>query len=138
MGGYQILPVLLKEELDQLFEEGYQLDKDDFIAKIDGVQGNREALLILYDQMRNLPMRSRFPYIEPTKYDAIVASSAGVNPKLVVPDDDTLLKSFHGAWLGRCIGCALGQPVTVFQFHGRPGGSDRLCRAGIREAGPHG
>ena len=43
MAGYNKLEVLLREELDQLAEEGKLFDKAEFLKKIDDAAGHREA-----------------------------------------------------------------------------------------------
>jgi ADP-ribosylglycohydrolase len=48
------------------------------------------------------------------------------------PDDAELLDRFHGAWTGRCLGCALGKPVEVIGFQ-RDGSGRLIGRRLIRE-----
>lgn len=52
MAGYQKLSVLLKEELDQLSEEGFLLNKADYVSKIDSCGNDQERLLKVYEELR--------------------------------------------------------------------------------------
>ncbi len=110
MAGYDRLYALLLEELNQLREEGRDIDCDSYRARLFDCHEDRQALMDIYSELCALPMRKDFPYVEPTELDEIEAQSA-VN---TLPDDvytDVDADFFRGAWLGRCIGCALGQPV---------------------------
>lgn len=113
MAGYQKLDILIREELDQLWEEGYDFSREEMIARIDACNGNITALNELYDSFANLKMRSDYPYEEPSELkDIIKASDAGS-----ISDCDPgeiSLSYFRGAFLGRCVGCALGQPVELW------------------------
>ena len=114
MAGYQTLSTLLTEEIDQLFEEGRQIDRDVYRQKVSSCGDDKNKLLALYDEMRALPMRADFAYTEPSDYDEIVSHSNTSS----LPEDgytDVDFNYFYGAWLGRCIGCAWGQPVEGWQ-----------------------
>lgn len=110
MAGYQQLSVLLKEELDQLSEEGFLLNKADFVRKIDSCENDQERLLKVYEELRGLPRDPAYPYIEPVSFEEI---TAGAKPPENTGEisDPQLKDKLLGAWYGRCIGCALGQPV---------------------------
>lgn len=110
MAGYQKLSVLLSEELDQLEEEGREFCKKDYLKKIEECKDDKESLLLLYDELCRLPRRNDYPYIEPSSFDEIMAEAS---PAVKVCDiNSSLLEDkLYGAWLGRCIGCAVGQPV---------------------------
>ena len=108
MAGYNTLSTLLTEELDQLFEEGRAIHKEAFRAKIASAE-SKEQLMALYAELRALPMREDYPYEEPSELNEIEAQSNASTLKKF--PDDIGEDDFHGAWLGRCIGCAWGQPV---------------------------
>ena len=108
MAGYNTLSTLLTEELDQLFEEGRAIDKEAYRARIASAE-SKEQLMALYAELQALPMREDYPYAEPSELDAIEAQSDAST--LRKSHADTREDYFHGAWLGRCIGCAWGQPV---------------------------
>lgn len=110
MAGYQKLSVLLKEELDQLSEEGFLLNKADFVSKIDSCGNDQERLLKVYEELRGLPRDPEYPYIEPVSFEEITAGARPPENAGIIPDSE-LKDKLLGAWYGRCIGCALGQPV---------------------------
>ena len=58
------------------------------------------------------PRSPDWPYEEPESLAEIAAARPRA-PELEAPalGDDALLERLHGAWLGRCAGCALGKPV---------------------------
>ena len=114
MAGYDRLFGLIKEEVNQLFQEGRDIDCDAFRARIDACNEDKAALMAVYNEMQALPMRSDFKYSEPSELDEIYNES----DISTLPDDEyTPIDSnyFYGAWLGRCIGCAFGQPVEGWQ-----------------------
>lgn len=124
MAGWDILENLLKEELVQLEQEGYELG--DLKDRFEAARGDTSRLQALYDQTHSLPMRADFPYVEPSDLETI---------RKLRPDGPRRLPAahslaawqdrFYGAWLGRCAGCALGKPLESWHFmsglDGRPG-----------------
>ncbi|MEG2087033.1 MAG: ADP-ribosylglycohydrolase family protein, partial [Angelakisella sp.] len=116
--GYQELHVLLNEELDQRKEEGFAFDRSALQARIDAARGNQQALMAIYADLQKLPPVEDYPYVEPNDYPEILAASALGNTVSPPPEGDTLYDRFYGAWLGRCIGCALGQPVELWNHEG--------------------
>lgn len=48
MAGYQILSTLLKEELDQLTEEGRLFDREEMASRISEAENDRDKLMRLY------------------------------------------------------------------------------------------
>lgn len=113
MAGYQPLSVLLKEELDQLQEEGRVFDRQSWEEQIDRAGGDREMLMALYRRMCALPVREDFAYTEPSEYAAIQALCQLGNDVRPV-EKSVLYSKTYGAWLGRCAGCAFGQPVELW------------------------
>jgi len=58
------------------------------------------------------PRSPDWPYEEPDGLAAIKAARPTPPQRSALTlDDDALLDRLHGAWLGRCAGCALGKPV---------------------------
>ncbi|MBE6540147.1 MAG: ADP-ribosylglycohydrolase family protein [Ruminococcaceae bacterium] len=112
MAGYNKTEILLTEEIDQIIEEGKCADKDKLLREIAECGGNVEKLKMVYEKMCALPMCSDYPYTEPSEYEKILAASAYSGKDEYTPVD---FGYFHGAWLGRCIGCAMGQPVEGWQ-----------------------
>lgn len=118
MSGYQKLSVLLREELQQLKEEGKNLDFDQFIKEIDEAGEEKSILMEIYKNMSSLSVSSDFKYDEPTDYEEILLKIPGSLGKVNLPNDEKLYDKMYGAWLGRCIGCALGQPVELWNYDG--------------------
>lgn len=110
MAGYNTLSTLLQEELDQLCEEGKAVDREKLRERIIACGSDKEKLMAVYADMCELPMCKAFGYDEPSELDEIEAKSDIAS----LPEDlGTSIDAdyFYGAWLGRCIGCAWGQPV---------------------------
>lgn len=110
MAGYQKLDFLLSEELDQLFEEGYDFDITAEKAKIASSK-DLEALYKSYDSFK---LRKDFNFIEPSNYDEIIKAASDSYSIPEMPEN--VHDFFYGAWLGRCIGCAVGQPVELWDY----------------------
>ena len=114
MAGYDRVFGLVREEVNQLFEEGRDIDREKYLELINANAENKAKLMEIYAELCALPMRSDYKYNEPSELDEIYAES-DIN---TLPDDKyTPVDNsyFRGAWLGRCIGCALGQPVEGWQ-----------------------
>lgn len=107
MAGAANLKQLLLEEILQLRQEGRDINTEEWRARTEAC-GGKEELMRLYGEMSALPVRKDYEYTEPTELEEIERESG-------MPDDAPFepcgAEYFRGAWLGRCIGCALGQPV---------------------------
>jgi len=69
----------------------------------------------IWSAFDHVPRRMDFPFIEPSDLPAIRAARTGKDKVLKWRGDETELRDrLLGAWLGRCIGCALGKPVEAF------------------------
>ena len=114
MAGYDRLYGLLIEELNQLFEEGRDIDREAYRARINACNEDKAKLMEIYQELCALPIRADYPYNEPSELEEIYAES---DIDKLFDDEYTPVDSdyFRGAWLGRCIGCALGQPVEGWQ-----------------------
>jgi len=114
MAGAAKLKDLVTEEVNQLREEGRDIDVKYWREKIAETDyADKDKLLEIYNQIINLPVKKDFPYNEPSDLEAIFAASGIAS----LPEDkyqDVDFDYFHGAWLGRCIGCALGQPCEAW------------------------
>lgn len=74
----------------------------------------KEALAgALLDELSGLPTEVEYSFMEPSDLEGIKA--ARTHQKLQLPTftigQDGLYNKIYGAWLGRCSGCLLGQPV---------------------------
>lgn len=116
MAGWAPLYKLLEEEIIQRTEEG--CDTSGFAGRVAAAKGDNDALMALYQQLRNLPLRADFPYREPDDLDTILSLSIGKGKadQERFFQEDTLTDKLYGAWLGRCIGCALGKPLEKDPF----------------------
>ncbi|MDF2685562.1 MAG: ADP-ribosylglycohydrolase family protein [Clostridia bacterium] len=113
MAGYQKLNILLKEELDAFYEEGFDIDKKALTAEIDVAGDDKAKLMSIYSKLLSAKMRNDYKYEEPSDYESIVKASEGGNNIIKVGTD---FDRFYGAWLGRCIGNALGIPVELWHY----------------------
>ena len=71
----------------------------------------------LHARMLALPVQAGFPYEEPDGLEGIRAALSGERFG-VQPVAGDLADRMQGAWLGRCIGCALGKPVESMGMRG--------------------
>ncbi len=91
----------------------------DEIKMMDHNNPEREAkALNLYEKMNAVSVASDYKYIEPSEIGQIKQ----VRPKYALNDlldrklsKEELFDKIYGAWLGRCSGCLLGQPVEGWQ-----------------------
>jgi ADP-ribosylglycohydrolase len=114
MSGWAFAKELVEEEFRQAVEEG----KDG--AAVEAMRGalrsageDEEALEALHSRVLALPVRPDFPFCEPNDLAGIRAARPAVTRRRRETglDDEALLDRLHGAWLGRCAGCALGKPA---------------------------
>jgi len=113
----------LNLELLQAADEGK--DIDGFEEKVKSIQSMEsgdpkkelQAAAIL-DEIAALPIKSDYKYIEPSEISEIKSARPdwGKNIKLDVSglSDEKLFDKVYGAWLGRCTGCLLGQPIECW------------------------
>lgn len=83
--------------------------------------GDDAACASAFAELLALPLRSDFPYYEPDDLEDIRRARPSRRPSplpVLVDDDAVLLDRIHGAWLGRCVGCALGKPVEGHGLRG--------------------
>ena len=80
MAGYQKTEVLIREELDELVEEGRVIDRAECEKRISECEGDKVKLNALYDELMALPFREDFAYVEPSDWEEIKKTiSAAVN-----------------------------------------------------------
>ncbi len=118
MAGWTPIPVLINEEKKQLVEEGVVPEAAEGAAREATKRleaGTNEA--DVWAVFANLPRRSDFAFDEPSDLAGIRAKRNGKGKRLPFSmSDDVLLDKMHGAWLGRCAGCALGKPIESFLY----------------------
>jgi len=116
MQGWTTLRELVREEFTQSREEGKSAVAIEAIRAEWKNAGDDEALLsTLFERLLALPVEPDFLFDEPSDLSAIRAlRPAAVALPALDLTDAALLDKLHGAWLGRCAGCALGKPVEGF------------------------
>ena len=128
MPGWDGLPGLIREEEKQLIEEGVVPSAAKAAAAEATARLERGAEEDdVWAPFADLPRRTDYAFTEPSDLPGIQAlrTTAPALPA-VTSSDDTLLDQMHGAWLGRCAGCALGKPVE--RFMGSHNGIDSWLR----------
>ena len=113
MAGWDSLRKLVEEEIEQKRSES--CDTAGFIEKLENA-GSDEDIMAVYRELELLHPGPDYPYIEPDDFDAIMAQTPGnrleiaqrIKKDAACIPDDIMLDYFKGAWLSRCIGCALG------------------------------
>lgn len=135
----ETLESLLYAEVVQRGEEG--CDITGFRERVAACQGNRNKLLEVYQDLSALKVRADFPYQEPNDLDEILSLSTGGDTGQSLPiNQNTLSDRMEGAWLGRCIGCAMGKPFEIYPYvHGDDKGKEgfTLIRHWLEEAGAY-
>lgn len=98
------LEQIVKDEIRQRREEGYDTAEIEKRAELE-----LKKILELLDK---IPLRSDFPYKEPSDLQEIIAERPKTVEKISMTlSDEELLDKIYGGWLGRCAGCMLGKPV---------------------------
>jgi len=114
MPGWTNAEELLSREFAQAVEEGKDPKAvEAFRQQVDPSVPDSRAWEALFADLLALPVRPDFPYNEPNALDAIRALRSNPLHFDVPPVDGALYDRLHGAWLGRCGGCALGKPVEL-------------------------
>jgi ADP-ribosylglycohydrolase len=136
MPGWNQLTELIKVELnEQAREEGK--DPDAIEALRLEAQGDDSALESVLARLIALPVSPDFPYQEPDDLAEIRAARPGRRPvslPALESDEAVLSDRIYGAWLGRCVGCALGKP---FEGDGLGGnGTEGKMSGGIDSSRP--
>lgn len=91
------------ESYRPLFEAVSKMPKDEYRARIADV---------IFDIVRNAPVKEGYAYCEPDALDEIRAARPACRPqKTKIEDRAALENRILGAWLGRICGCLLGKPV---------------------------
>jgi ADP-ribosylglycohydrolase len=130
----------------------YELLRDEFVQRaderchipvplrerFDGLDRSADAWNLtlidpIYDALMALPEGPGLARREPSDLESIrMLRPDGPRRLAFAPDEDELIDRMHGAWTGRCVGCALGKPVEIMGFQrddqGRPDGRARIKR----------
>ncbi len=104
----------LEFELTQAQEQGLEITEEirQLVQRAIDAQGSDKQALALkaHAAIARLPMQEGYPYQEPSDLQEIRALRAGDDRPMPI-DQANLYDRIYGAWLGRCAGCLLGQPV---------------------------
>jgi ADP-ribosylglycohydrolase len=113
MSGWASTKELVSEEFAQSIEEGKDPSAVEALRPTWAAAGDDEAALAaIHAQLLALPIRPDYPFNEPSDFAGIRAlRSSGQRRWPLALNDAALLDKLHGAWLGRCVGCALGKPA---------------------------
>jgi ADP-ribosylglycohydrolase len=109
----EVVAERIRQEIDTRVLQGYALnglaEQRDHLAQLD-----RNALMVLHQQLKTLPFRPNWAYHEPSDLPSI--QQARPEPVALPPlylAEDELRNKIHGAWLGRAVGCVLGKPLEM-------------------------
>jgi len=120
---------LLLWEAVERFEEGYDIDVDEFREEVRAASTISD-LVRLYERLERLEVRRDYGYREPSEWREICLERPGRLPKYVVElKRSELMDRVLGAWLSRCAGCMLGKPVEGWE-------REKIVRA-LRRAGEY-
>ena len=64
---------LVRVEIVTRYEEGFDIDVDAYLKKVEKASGGKE-LLELYHELFDIPLRDDYPYVEPGDLDGILLS----------------------------------------------------------------
>lgn len=105
-------------ELQQAADEGKDItafkERVKKILDMDDADPEKQSLAkAVYREVQSLPVMDGYEYSEPSDLDGIKAERpAGcILFSGPIPGKESLFDKIYGAWLGRCAGCLLGQPI---------------------------
>ena len=107
---------LLREEFIQRADEGCEIP-DELRRRWEAIDSEKDEWNVslidpIYDALMDLAEGPDLARVEPNDLDAIRAlRPEGPRDLSWQPDAAERLDRLHGAWTGRCVGCALGKPV---------------------------
>lgn len=107
----EALPIAYRQCLD----EGKDVEADykrmkEIAGMAYGDPEKKKSASVLLERWESLPVRADFPYEEPDGLDEIEYLT-GAGERMDTEGGDIEYDKVYGAWLGRCAGCLLGQPV---------------------------
>ncbi len=101
---------LIRMEIIQRREEGCNVDSFEELRVACGEEEGK--LMKLYEELSRLAPSPDFPYDEPSELEAIRRLRPDGPRRLEASySEEQWRDRFHGAWLGRLSGCALGKPL---------------------------
>lgn len=111
----EYLPVELRQSEEEGREIGKYRERVERIAQMAGTKESfdlREKLAWnILEEMEREPVKAGYPYQEPDELEEIRQLLDENRGKKYMVNQETIKDKVLGAWMGRCIGCLLGQPV---------------------------
>lgn len=116
LAGWMPLRDLVREEIRQKREEGCDVKEIGARWSVSSEWTELE-LMAFYQELTNLSPRADFPFTEPNSLEEIRRLRPDISRGSSNPfTDEEWRDKFHGAWLGRCSGCALGMPFENYPY----------------------
>jgi len=113
--GWQQLQGVIREEIKQRGEEGCNVEG--FQQKVESAGQDAGKLTAVYEELMALPIVADFPFVEPNGLEEIrAARPEGPRTMRAGLTEEQWRDKFHGAWLGRSVGCALGKPLEHLPY----------------------
>ncbi len=116
MAGWDTLRFLVREELVQAKQEGRSAEALDALRPaLEQAGDDAKKLHEIYSALTRISIPDSFPFKEPSDLPGIQALRPSSPLQMPVRlNEKQLFDRMYGAWLGRCVGCALGKPVECF------------------------
>jgi ADP-ribosylglycohydrolase len=112
------LQKILADELTLRRESGYQVGPlEAEVRAATGTSPNADVLVELLGRLQAAEPDPDWGYVEPTDLAAIEAALPVASHATPAPDPAQLESRIRGAWIGRCVGCALGKPVEGYGWN---------------------
>lgn len=112
-------PQDMMAEYIQSIEEGLDVEKYkglfEAVAALEPGEYKTRMSDIVYEMVVNAEMQPDYKYNEPSNLKEIKALRNPHEFEKKMPDDETLRKKIHGAWMGRACGCLLGKPIECIR-----------------------
>lgn len=110
---YSVLRRMLRATVDDKREQGYVVDG--LRERVDALPESYDAMIGFGRELRELPLRPDWPYVEPNALDEILAECDTERPRdaigRVAPQEAA--DRAATAFLGSVCGCILGKPIEV-------------------------
>lgn len=119
MDHLRVLPIEYSQSKEEGKDmQGYQQRIEEIIQSDASELQKEELAGELLDEMYHLPIDESFSYNEPSTLDDIKALRPAFEYEKNYGNisSDKLFDKIYGAWLGRCAGCLLGQPIEGWKL----------------------
>lgn len=120
LGSKYLLRENQKAYVKMLYVQGYDLDVESEIAKIDALPDSYDAIVAYGETLLDLPVRPDFGYVEPYALADIQSARPKNRTDIIVPPQKELelrpvtrKDKIYGGVFGRIVGCMLGKPFEM-------------------------